>query len=82
MPNVVGKRVCDAMPLLASAGLVTIATPASQIAWIVSKQRPAAGRPVPSGTVEALSLTSVTEPTTPLSKACLLASHLAQTSAP
>jgi len=73
VPNVVGKRACDALPVLVKAGLVPQATFAPEIAWVVVSQEPAAGTRVKHGTPAALNLRSAVEPTTPPSDRCVQA---------
>src|SRR3954452_1996218 len=46
VPDVVGMRVCDALPVLVTAGVIPDATPNAEITWIVVAQRPKPGRRV------------------------------------
>ena len=70
VPNVVGMRVCDALPVLGKAGLIPQATLSSEIDWIVGSQTPAAGTTVERDATEALTLNPADDSSSPLSRIC------------
>jgi hypothetical protein len=73
VPNVIGMRACDALPLLVKAGLQPYATLASEVTWRVTGQRPEAGSAVERGGNASLTLEPDDDPKSPLSANCAAA---------
>jgi PASTA domain len=65
VPDVVGMRVCDALPTLVKAGVVPEGTPSSEITWIVASQSPRAGERHVRGDAERLALRPDPTPESP-----------------
>ena len=79
VPNVVGMRVCDALPVLEKAGVVPLATIASEVTWIVGSQSPAAGSHAKRDVPEALALHPADSSGPPLSRICQEAVAMSRT---